>query len=151
MDTFLSQLQFEDGNYCRAYHGIAEAFPKAVQIAPSGRKEVRQIGTKPNPPYALISILKASTVDGKIVFKTRSGEKVHLNNRSGVCQVNGIGKADLPVRTPKSEDDVCDVILVGFGSRTIHRDYRASCEGLFLSSDSQHWQQTEVGHLRQAG
>lgn len=150
MDTFLSQLQFEGGSYGTAYRGIAEAFPKAV-IAPKGRKGICQSGTRPNPPYALISILKAFTVDGRIVFKTRLGERVNLNNRSGVCQVNGIGKADLPVQKPKSRDDICDVILVGFGSKTLHGDYLAVCEGLYVISGSQHWQQTKFGHLRQAG
>lgn len=150
MDTLLSQLQFGDGNYGRAYHGIAEAFRDAV-IAPSGRRGICQNGTRPNPPYALISILKASTVDSRIVFETRLGEKLNLNNRSGFCQVTGIGKVDLPVRAPKSEDDVCDVILVGFGSHTLRGDYFAVCEGMFLSLDSRHWKQTEVSHLVQAG
>ena len=150
MKTFLRQLQFEDGNYGRAYHGIAEAFRDAV-IAPSGRKGIYQNGTRPNPPCALISILKASTVDCRIVFETRLGEKVNLNNRSGVCQGTGIGKTDLPVRTPNSENDVCDVILVGFGSKALRGDYYAVCEGIFLSLDSLHWKQTEVGNLAQAG
>ena len=112
----------------RIYHSIEEAFP-ASQIA-EGRGVHQE--NRPNPPYALIRVSNAFIVDGRIVFKTQSGKVVDLSNR---CLTNPSTNqlVQLSKEDPKAEEDIGDVLLVGFGSRrTDFGRFQAMCEGIIL-------------------
>ena len=120
----MSQLPFG-----RIYHGIKDAFPEA-EIA-EGRGIYQK--TRPDPPYALIGISGATTFDGRIVFKTRLGEVVDLSNRSFIHASNSIEPVPLPHYVPTCEEDVGNVILVGFGSSpTDFGRFQAMCEDIIL-------------------
>ena len=120
----MSQLPFG-----RIYYGIQDAFPEA-EIA-----EFRGVhqSSRPDPPYALISISAAVTFDGRIVFATRLGEEVNLRNGSSNHASNSIEPVQLSRPVPTCEEDVGDVVLVGFGSKpTEFGRFQAMCEGIFL-------------------
>lgn len=119
----VSQLGFG-----RIYRGINDAFPEA-EVAETGVHQER----RPHPPYALISISCAETVDGRIFFETRLGEKVNLSNRSLMYPSTSIKPFVLSNRVPRSEEDIGDVVLVGFGSSaTGFNRFQAMCEGIFV-------------------
>lgn len=131
MDDILAQLKYGDGKRAVAYTGIAEAFP----VAKIATKGIFQNAISPSPKYALISVLAGFTVDDRIHAFTRLGERINLNNRSrGLYKQSIIDKLTLPVSKPLSEDDVGDVILVSFGTRTSQDNYQAICEGILLRS-----------------
>lgn len=111
----------------RVYRGIKDAFPKAVIAEITGVHQE----TRPDPPYALISISYAETLDGRVVFVTQLGEMVDLSNRSLKHTSNSVELVQLSV--PTSEEDVGDVVLVGFGSKpTDFGRFQAMCEGIIL-------------------
>ena len=120
----VSQLPFG-----RVYRGIKDAFPEA-EIAET--RGVHQ-ETRPDPPYALISISLAVTCDDRIALVTQLDEVVDLSNRSLMHTPTSIGPVQLSNQIPMSKEDVGDVALVGFGSKTtdIGR-YQAMCEGIIL-------------------
>lgn len=87
--------------------------------------------TRPHPAYALISISRAATLDGRIVFVTLLDEMVDLSNRSLKHTCNSI--EPVPLSVPTSEEDIGDVVLVGFGSNpTDFGRFQAMCEGIIL-------------------
>lgn len=138
VSTVPDQLQFGSGNHGVAYRGVADAFPYAtIPSLESGGKGIYQIYTKPDPSCALISIQFAIAVDGRIFVMTRSGEELNLSNRSRAYNPSGIGKVRLPVQEPTSEDDVCGVILVSFGSERLSGNYQGVCEGILLRSGAE--------------
>lgn len=123
---------------------IKEAFPNAVI------SEIRGISqrTRPDPPYALISISYASIVDGRIRFVTRSGESLNLRNRSLSHTSNSTNVVTLSVQEPSSEEDVGDVCLVGFGSTLADSGrYEAVCEGACILCSTQSTQVHTKGIL----
>ena len=133
MDEILNQLKFDDHHHAIAHRGIAEAFPYAEIAATKG---IFQNGSRPSPPYALISVKTAVTGDERIYAITRLEEKINLNNRSrGMFKQSTLEEILLPVNEPTSEDDVGDVILVSFGTcRTSQDNYQAICEAILLRS-----------------
>lgn len=138
ISTVCAQLQFGSGNHGVAYRGVADAFPYAmIPSLESGGKGIYQIYTKPNPSCALISIEVAIALDGRILVLTRSDEKLNLSNRSRAYNPSGIGQIQLPVQEPTSEDDVCGVILVSFGSEALNGNYQGVCEGILLGSGTE--------------
>ena len=135
MAKVISQLQFGNGKQGVAHRGIAHAFPDAkLPSLELGGKGIYQVGKKPNPSCALISVTFAIAEDGRIGVVTGLGEELYLSNRSRVHNPSGIEKVTLQVREPTSEDDVGDVILVAFGRRTSEGFYQAVCEGILLCS-----------------
>ena len=108
-------------------------------IAPSGdnRKGINQY-ERPDPPYALISVVSCRTVDGRLRAVTRLGEEVNLKNRSrGEHKQSNIGEFLLPVQEPFSEEHVGDVFLCVFGDKiTFQLKYEAICAGILLHSSS---------------
>ena len=113
----------------RIYRGIKDAFPEA-EIA-----ETRGVyqETRPYPHYALISICHAVTCDGRIGFVTQLDEVVDLSNRCSMHTSATIEPVPLSNQTPTSEEDVSDVVLVGFGSTpTKFGRFQAMCEGIIL-------------------
>ncbi|KAL9971085.1 hypothetical protein ACROYT_G023571 [Oculina patagonica] len=103
LDTnkILSLLNFKECGGM-VFPSITQAFPNAVIAETKGIYQE----TRPNRPYALISISYAVKVDGRIELVTRS-------------------------RPPSSEEDVGAVILVGFGSNPMKNGrYQAVCEGI---------------------
>lgn len=131
ISTVLAQIQFGSGNHGVAYRGVADAFPDA-KIPPLGEKGIYQFGRKPDPGCALISIQLAYALDGRIAAITRLDEVLNLSNRSRAHNPCGIKQVQLPVRDPRSEDDVGDVILVSFGNETSNGSFQAVCEGVLL-------------------
>ena len=95
---------------------------------------IYQNGRKPNPPYALISLLGAVCKDDRICAVTRLGEQVDLNNRSrGQYKHSSVENVKLPVRKSLPTDVVGDVILVAFGNKTsFGPDYQAVCDGILI-------------------
>lgn len=89
--------------------------------------------TRPNPPYALISISHAVTRDNRIIFRTQLDEEVDLSNRSLTHTSNSIEAVTLLVQVPTSDEDSGGVVLVGFGSKpTYVGRFQAMCEGIIL-------------------
>lgn len=132
VDEILNQLKFDDQNHAIAHRGIEEAFPYAKIAATKG---IFQNDSRPSPPYALISVKAAATGDDRIYAITRLGETINLNNRSrGLYKQSIINELSLPVNEPTSEEDVGDVILVSFGTRTSQDNYQAICEAILLRS-----------------
>ena len=112
----------------RIYRAIEEAFP-ASKI---GENRGLHQQNRPDPPYALIRVSNAVTVDGRIVFKTQLDEVVDLSNR---CLTNPSNTkvVQLSKEDPKAKEDFGDVVLVGFGSKqTDFGRYQAMCEGIIL-------------------
>lgn len=67
----------------------------------------------------MISIVCVKIVDGRIFFETRLGEKVNLSNRSLKYLLILIEFFVLLNRVFRFEEDIGDVILVGFGLSVI--------------------------------
>ncbi len=115
------------------FPSITQAFPNAVIAETKGIYQE----TRPNRPYALISISYAVKVDGRIELVTRSGEVVSLSNRSAKDTSDPTKLVTLPVQDPSSEEDVGAVILVGFGSNPMKNGrYQAVCEGILCEGTS---------------
>ena len=131
ISTVLAQLQFGSGKHGVAYSGVAHAFPDA-KIPPVGEKGIYQFDRQPDPSCALISIQLAYALDGRIAAITRLDEVLNLSNRGRAHNPCGIKQVQLPVRDPRSEDDVGDVILVSFGNETSNGSFQAVCEGILL-------------------
>lgn len=129
--TVLAQLQFGSGKHGVAYSGVAHAFPDA-KIPPLGEKGIYQFGRKPDPSCALISIQLAYALDGRIAAITRLDEVLNLSNQGRAHNPCGIKQVQLPVREPRCNDDVGDVILVSFGNETSNGSFQAVCEGILL-------------------
>lgn len=90
---------------------------------------------RPRRPYALISISGGVILDGRIIFVTRLGELVDLSNRSLMHASTSIEPVQLSKQVLTSEEDIGDVVLVGFGSKpTDYGRFQAMCEGIFLKS-----------------
>ena len=116
-----------------AFRGTADAFPQAT-IHQRGIIQNNYPG--PFHRYALISVMRAVTVDSRIKARTRLKEKINLNNRSLNCYKNSsIKKFKVPIRQPISDEDVGDVILVSLGSKPTKEGYYIGiCEALLLSA-----------------
>ena len=135
MSEIIRHLKFNDNEGVVVFRGIADAFPEAT---------IQQKGiSQKNPPrpfhhYALISVLRAVTLDGRIVVLTSLGEQVDLSNRSLTCYKNSSVEAfEVPIRQPVSDEDVGDVILIALGSKpTEEGNYIGVCEGILLSASS---------------
>ncbi|XP_078368668.1 uncharacterized protein LOC144652516 isoform X2 [Oculina patagonica] len=129
----LSLLHFKDDKrqlpgrvVCRS---IKDAFSDAV-ITES--KEVCQTSKTPFS-CCLISISRAYVVGFRIVIVTQLGEEVNLSNHSVIHGPNLTEPIILPVQDPVSEEDVGDVVLVGFESEPAENGtYQAFCEGILL-------------------
>ena len=76
------------------------------------------------------------TRDDRIVVTTLLGEEVDLNNRSRTYKPSGIETVPLPVHHRSSIDDVGNVMLVAFGSKTPQGSYQAVCEDILIWSNS---------------
>lgn len=139
-DQVLSQL---GSNEAVLFRGIADAFPNAV-IPPQG-KGIYQKTTKPYPSCALIGVQSGYTRDDRIVVTTLLGEEVDLNNRSRAYKPSGIETLPLPVHRRSSIDDVGNVMLVAFGSKTPQGTYQAVCEDILLWSNSGQTEQVQCG------
>ena len=116
------------------FRGIADAFPEAT-IQEKGISQ----NDHPHPfhHYALISVLRAVTLDGRIVVLTSLGEPVNLRNRSVTCYKKNIETVEVPLRHPVSNEDVGDVILIALGSKPTKEGYYIGvCEGILLSASS---------------
>ena len=116
------------------FRGIADAFPKAT----IQEKGIIQ-NDRPHPfhHYALISVLRAVTLDGRIIVSTRLGEPINLSNRSVTCYKKNIETFEVPIRQPVSDEDVGDVILIALGSKPTKQGYYIGvCEGILLSASS---------------
>ncbi len=114
------------------YPSVKEAFPNA-RI--SDNWCIYNI-TRPDPPYALVSISFAVIVDGRIVFNTQSGEQVNLSNRSVSHMPKPTEQLTLSVQDPPSED-VGVVLLITFGSNPTNGNiFNAVCGGIFCEGKS---------------
>ncbi|KAL9971086.1 hypothetical protein ACROYT_G023572 [Oculina patagonica] len=125
-NKILSLLNFRECGGM-VYPSVKEAFPNAVIAKTKGIYQE----TRPNHPYALISISYAVKVDGRIELVTRSEEVVTLSNRCASHTSDPTKLVTLPVQDPSSEEDVGAVILVGFGTNPMKNGrYQAVCEGI---------------------
>ena len=117
------------------FRGIADAFPEAT-IKEKGIVQ----NDRPHPfhQYALISVLRAVTPDGRIIVLTRLREPVNFSNRSVTCYKKSSNEAfEVPIRQPVSDEDVGDVILIALGSKPTKEGYYIGvCEGILLSASS---------------
>ena len=117
------------------FRGIADAFPAAT-IQGKGISQ----NDRPHPfhHYALISVLRAVTLDGRIIVLTSLGEQVNLSNRSVSCYKKSSNETfEVPIRQPVSDEDVGDVILIAMGSKPTKKGYYIGvCEGILLSASS---------------
>lgn len=139
-DQVLSQL---GSNKAVLFRGIADAFPNAV--IPSQGKGIYQNTTEPYPSCALIGVQDGYTRDDRIVVTTLLGEGVDLNNRSRSYKPSGIETVPLPVHHRSSINDVGNVMLVAFGSKTPQGSYQAVCEDILLWSNSGQTEQIQSG------
>lgn len=134
LSDVLSQLKFKgtsSGSSIRSYRGIAEAFPNAnIHVGGKGISKY-SLGRQ----CALVSVQSLKTVDDRIHATTRLGEEVNLYNSSKNNYKESIKELILPVKRPTSQDDVGDVILISFGSRTKQGNYWGTCEGILLNED----------------
>ncbi|XP_068700285.1 uncharacterized protein [Montipora foliosa] len=135
LSDVLSHLKFKgssSGSSIRSYKGISEAFPNANIHSDARGISQTYLGRQ----CALVSVESLKTVDGRIHVTTRLGEKVNLYNSSrSNYEDQSINELILPVKRPTSQDDVGDVILISFGSRTEQGNYWGTCEGIFLNED----------------
>ena len=118
------------------FRGIADAFPAAT-IQGKGISQ----NDRPHPfhHYALISVLRAVTLDGRIIVLTSLGEQVNLSNRSVSCYKKSSNETfEVPIRQPVSDEDVGDVILIALDSKPTKEGYYYTgvCEGILLSASS---------------
>ena len=127
-DRVLSQL---GSNETVLFRGIADAFPNAV--IPSQGKGIYQKTTKPYPSCALIGVQSGYTRDDRIVVTTLLGEEVDLNNRSRAYKPSGIETVPLPVHHRSSIEDVGNVMLVAFGSKTPQGSYTKQSAKTYFS------------------
>lgn len=72
-------------------------------------------------------------------------EGVDLNNRSRSYKPSGIETVPLPVHHRSSINDVGNVMLVAFGSKTPQGSYQAVCEDILLWSNSGQTEQIQSG------
>ena len=114
-------------------------------MIPSQGKGIYQKITKPYPFCALIGVQSGYTRDDRIVVTTLLGEEVDLNNRSRAYKPSGIETVPLPVHHRSSIDDVGNVMLVAFGSKTPQGSYQAVCEDILLWSNSGQTEQVQFG------
>lgn len=135
VSEIIRHLKFNDDEGVVVFRGIADAFPKAT-IQQKGIIQKRSLG--PFHHYALVSVLRAITLDGRIVALTCLEEEINLNNRSLNCYKNSsIEIFEVPIRQPVSDEDVGDVILISLGSKPTEDGYYIGvCEGILLSARS---------------
>lgn len=135
MSEIIQHLKFNDDEGVVVFRGIADAFPKAT-IQQKGIIQKRSPG--PFRRYALVSVSRAITLDGRIIAFTCLEEEINLNNRSLNCYKNSsIEIFEVPIRQPVSDEDVGDVILISLGSKPTEDGYYIGvCEGILLSARS---------------
>ena len=114
-------------------------------MIPSQGKGIYQKTTKPYPSCALIGVQTGYTRDDRIVVTTLLGEEVDLNNRSRAYKPSGIETVPLPVHHRSSINDVGNVVLVAFGSKTPQGNYQAVCEDILLWSNSGQTEEVQFG------
>ena len=121
VSEIIRNLNFNDDEGIVVFRGIADAFPKAT-IQQKGIIQKCSLGSFHR--YALVSVLRAVTLDGRIIAFTCLEEEINLNNRSLNCYKNsGIETFEVPIRKPVSDEDVGDVILISFGSKPMEDRY----------------------------
>ena len=114
-----------------AYHGIEEAFPKAVVADPPDRGIRQRSGADSfRAEFALVSMKSAYIIDERIVFMTQLNEECSLKINCRAYKQSSIDMVVLPVRAPSSEEDVGDVVLIKLEGSS---GSQAVCEGVLIS------------------
>ena len=117
------------------FRGIADAFPEDTM---QGKGISQNDRPRRFHHYALISVLRAVTLDGGILVLTRFGEQYYFSNRSVTSYKKSSNEAVVvPIRQPVSDEDVGDVILIALDSKPTKEGYYIGvCEGILLSASS---------------